>query len=265
MPEGDTVFRTAARLRAALEGQQLTGCDIRVPRYATVDLTGSTVDTVLARGKHLLIRLGENSIHTHLKMEGAWEVYRSPARWRHPAHTARIVLRVPGTEAVGFALGVTELIPVADEEAAIGPLGPDLLGPDWDADLAAANLRRDPDRPIGLALLDQRLLAGIGNVYRCELCFLRGVHPATPVARAGDPAAWVDLAHRLLVANRDRAVRITTGDRRRGRSTWVYERARRPCLRCGTIIRTDTLGGAHPGRPPGDEERMMRWCPGCQR
>lgn len=261
MPEGDTVFQTAARLRAALRGRVLTGCDIRVPRHATVDLSGRRVDAVLSRGKHLLIRVGAHSIHTHLKMEGAWEVYRPPARWRRPAHTARIVLRVDGAEAVGFSLGITEVVPIADEEKAIGPLGPDLLGPDWDAGMAAANLARDPDRPIGSALLDQRLLAGVGNVYRCELCFLRGVHPATPVGRAGDPDAWVDLAHRLLVANRDRPVRVTTGDRRRGRSTWVYERARRPCLRCGTIIRTGTLGGGDSG----DDERMIRWCPGCQR
>lgn len=261
MPEGDTVFQAATRLRAALAGRILTGCDVRVPRYATVDLTGTRVDEVLARGKHLLIRVGETSIHTHLKMEGGWEIYSPPTRWRRPAHTARIVLRVEGAEAVGFALGTTELVPRAAEEAAIGPLGPDLLGPDWDASAAAANLARDPGRPIGLALLDQRLLAGIGNVYRCELCFLRGVHPSTPVGKAGDVDAWVDLAHRLLVANRDRTMRVTTGDRRRGRSTWVYDRARRPCLRCGTIVRTGTLGGADTG----DDERLIRWCPGCQR
>lgn len=259
MPEGDTVYRCAARLHDALAGQVLTGCDIRVPRYATVDLSGRQVDEVLARGKHLLMRVGDVSIHTHLKMEGSWEIYRRPQRWRKPAHTARIVLRTDTVEAVGFSLGITEVIPRSAEGDVVGHLGPDLLGPDWDPAIAVQNLMADPERPVGLALLDQRIMAGIGNVYRCELCFLRGALPETPVGRIADPEAWVDLAHRLLMANRDRSVRITTGDRRRGRTTWVYDRNRRPCLRCSTIIRSGMFGGED------DDERLIRWCPHCQR
>ncbi|MFF0817490.1 DNA-formamidopyrimidine glycosylase family protein [Rhodococcus sp. NPDC003318] len=259
MPEGDTVWQSAGRLRAALAGKTLTLCDIRVPRYATVDLTPGPVDEVISRGKHLLIRVGEHTVHTHLKMEGAWHVYPTGARWRRPAWQARILLGTADCLAVGFQLGIVEVLARADEDHAVGHLGPDLLGPDWDSSRAAANLAADPDRPIGLALLDQRVMAGIGNVYRNELCFLRGVHPATPLADAGQPAAWADLAHRILTANRDRVVRITTGDRRRGRSAWVHSRAGSPCLRCGTLVETGTLGGDTP-----DPERRIFWCPTCQ-
>lgn len=254
MPEGDTVYRTAAALRQALRGKVLTRCDIRVPRYAAVDLAGGVVDEVLARGKHLLIRVGDSTIHSHLKMEGRWEVYRDGQRWRRPAFTARAVLGVEGAEAVGFDLGVLEVLARAAEADAVGHLGPDLLGPDWDPARAAANLSRDPDREIGVALLDQRALAGVGNIYRAELCFLRGVHPATPVRQAGDTERWADLAHRLLSANKDRPVRITTGDRRRGRALWVYGRAGEPCRRCGAPI----VGGVLDGR-------RIFWCPQCQR
>lgn len=253
MPEGDTVYRTATALRRALEGKVLTRCDIRVPRYAAVDLSGQVVDEVLPRGKHLLIRVGASTIHSHLKMEGRWEVYPAGQRWRRPAFTARAVLAAQGVETVGFDLGVLEVLPRGSESEAVGHLGPDLLGPDWDPALAAANLGRDPERGIGVALLDQRALAGVGNIYRAELCFLRGVHPATAVGQAGDLERWARLAHRLLVANTDRPKRITTGDRRRGRELWVYGRAREPCRRCGTLIETAAL-----------DQRLIFWCPHCQ-
>jgi endonuclease-8 len=258
VPEGDTVWQAATRLRAALEGKALTLCDIRVPAFATVDLTPGPVDEVVSRGKHLLIRVGDLSVHTHLKMEGAWHVYPAGARWHRPSWQARILLGTTDAVAVGFQLGVVEVIPREQESAAVGHLGPDLLGADWDEQIAAANLASDPARAVGVALLDQRVMAGVGNVYRNELCFLRGVHPATPVAAAGDPTAWTDLARRLLIANRDRVVRVTTGDRRRGRSTWVYGRAGKPCWRCGTLVESGSLGddAAH--------ERQIFWCPNCQ-
>ncbi|MGW5075697.1 DNA-formamidopyrimidine glycosylase family protein [Rhodococcus sp. NPDC004095] len=259
MPEGDTVWQAASRLRRALVGAPLTVCDIRVPRFATVDLTPGPVDEVLSRGKHLLIRVGEATVHSHLKMEGEWHVYPAGARWRRPAWQARILLGTEDFLAVGFQLGIVEVLARAEEERAVGHLGPDLLGPDWDTGRAAANLGAEPGRPIGVALLDQRVMAGVGNVYRSELCFLRGVHPATPVADAGEPRAWADLAHRLLTANRDRTVRITTGDRRRGRTTWVYGRAGKPCLRCGTLVAAGMLGDGTP-----DRERQIFWCPNCQ-
>ncbi len=169
MPEGDTVYRSATNLNAVLAGRELTRCDIRVPAFATVDLTGETVEAVVPRGKHILMRVGDVSIHSHLKMEGSWHVYRHGSRWRRPAHQARAILETSESVVVGFELGILEVVRREEEETVVGHLGPDLLGPDWNAELALANLRVDPSRPIGLALLDQRLLAGLGNVYRAEL------------------------------------------------------------------------------------------------
>ncbi|MFF1574238.1 DNA-formamidopyrimidine glycosylase family protein [Leifsonia sp. NPDC058292] len=257
MPEGDTVYRTARRLREALEGRILTATDFRVPRYATVDLSGERVDEVVSRGKHLLIRAGDATIHSHLKMEGSWEVYAPEARWRHPAFQARAVLRTENATAVGFLLGLLEVIPRDQEDDAVGYLGPDLLGPDWDAAEAVRRLQAHPEQPIAVALLDQRNLAGIGNEYANELCFLRGMLPTRPVADA-DLTASVDLAHRLLVANRDRSRRVTTGDTRRGRTSWVYGRQGEPCRRCGTRIQRSELGRSEL------EQRVTYFCPRCQ-
>ncbi|MFF1879821.1 DNA-formamidopyrimidine glycosylase family protein [Leifsonia sp. NPDC058230] len=257
MPEGDTVHQTARRLHAALAGRTLVASDFRVPAYATVDLAGERVDEVVSRGKHLLIRVGEVTIHSHLKMEGSWEVYSPGQRWRHPAFQARAVLRTEETSAVGFQLGLLEVLPRDREEEAVGYLGPDLLGEHWDADEAVRRLAAHPDAPVAVALLDQRNLAGIGNVYANELCFLRGMLPTRPVSQA-DLAATVSLAHRLLTANRDRVVRVTTGDTRRGRSTWVYGRRGEPCRRCGTPIHRSELGRVE------GEERVTYYCPNCQ-
>ncbi|MGB3167980.1 MAG: DNA-formamidopyrimidine glycosylase family protein [Rhodococcus sp. (in: high G+C Gram-positive bacteria)] len=256
MPEGDTVYRAANRLRDALEGRVLTGCDIRVPRYATVDFTGRTVGSVASRGKHLLIRVGEFSIHSHLKMEGTWQVYAPGARWRRPAFQARAILSTERAIAVGFELGVLDI--VENEDEVVGYLGPDLLGSDWTAAGAVANLQSDPARPIGLALLDQRNLAGLGNVYRNEICFLRGIDPRTPVEDCGDIGKVVDLAFRTITANKDRSQRVTTGDRRAGRHFWVYGRENKPCRRCGTTIEFGMLGD----NPL--EERQIYYCPYCQ-
>lgn len=147
MPEGDTVWRAANTLRAALEGQQLTVCDIRVPRYATVDFTGETVESVASRGKHLLIRVGGYSIHSHLKMEGTWHVYALGARWRRPAFQARIILNTEKAQAIGFELGVLEIL--ENEDDAVGYLGPDLptrLGPRCRPDQSGVG-PRPTDRP----------------------------------------------------------------------------------------------------------------------
>lgn len=257
MPEGDTVYQTARRLREALAGRVLTATDFRVPKYATVDLSGERVDEVLSRGKHLLMRVGDHTIHSHLKMEGSWEVYRAGERWRHPGFQARAVLRTDEVDAVGFLLGVLEVLPRSREDEAVGHLGPDLLGPDWDAEEAVRRVCAHPEVPIGVALLDQRNLAGLGNVYANELCFLRGMLPTRPVAET-DVAAAVDLGHRLITANRDRPLRVTTGDTRRGRNTWVYGRGGQACRRCGTRIRRTELGRTEL------EERVTYYCPVCQ-
>lgn len=258
MPEGDTVYRAAKQLDQALGGTVLTRCDIRVPAFATVDLTGETVESVISRGKHLLMHVGAYTIHSHLKMEGSWQLYPHGGTWRRPDWQARAILENSEWVAVGFQLGTLEVVPRQAEEEIVGYLGPDLLGPDWDAELALANLRADLDRPIGLALLDQRNLAGLGNVYRNELCFLRGVLPTTPVGAVDDLPRMVTLAKRLIEANKDRAQRTTTG-KLRGDTDWVYGREGRPCLRCGTTVLHGQLG---------DTELQLRdiyWCPHCQR
>jgi len=258
VPEGDTVWRTARRLHAALEGEPLTASDLRVPQHATADLSGRTVQEVTARGKHLLHRVGDDlTLHTHLKMEGSWHLYRPGSRWRRPGHQARVVLRTDPWVAVGFSLGAVDLVRRDQESRLIGHLGPDLLGADWDADEAVRRLRGQPRRPIADALLDQRNVAGIGNLYKCELCFLAGVSPFQSVDQVGDLPGMVARAHTLLEANKYRPVQTTTGDTRRGRGTWVYLRGGQRCRRCGTRIEEADLGD--PGR-----ERQTYWCPHCQ-
>lgn len=257
MPEGDTVYRSANNLRAVLANKVLTGCDIRVPKFATVDLTGNRVHSVESRGKHLLIRVGDFTIHSHLKMEGSWHVYKDGSRWRRPAWQARAILRVEGWTAVGFELGLLEIVATAEEDSIVGYLGPDLLGPDWDAHIALTNLTADPRRAVGLALLDQRVMAGLGNVYRNELCYLRGVLPTREIGTIEQPEKLVALAHRLIDANKDRVDRTTTGTLR-GTTDWVYRREGKPCLRCGTTILRGELGVNEL------QLRDIYWCPHCQ-
>src|ERR1700722_6574932 len=184
MPEGDVVWNTAQRLHAALAGQVLTRSDFRVPRYATVNLAGQTVTEAVSRGKHLLIRTGRGlTVHTHLKMEGAWRI--QPAGAFKDSHRLRVLLANADWLAAGYQLGITEVLPTAREEQVVGHLGPDLLGPDWNAAAAAERLDREPGRPVGEALLDPRNLAGLGTVYMAETLFLRGVDPSRPVGSGG--------------------------------------------------------------------------------
>jgi len=253
MPEGDTVWLTAANLRDGLVGKALTRCDVRVPRFAAADLTGHTVDEVLSRGKHLFIRVGPASIHSHLKMDGSWRI-SADRRVRENDHRVRIILEAGDVQAAGVELGQLEILDRDDDMSAVAHLGPDLLGADWDPETAAANLTADPDRPIAATLLDQRVMAGVGNVYCNELCFVFGLLPTAPVARVTDPVRLVSRAHDMLMANRSRWNRTTTGDRRHGNELWVYGRTGKPCRRCGTLIESDTGG-----------ERVSYWCPRCQR
>jgi endonuclease VIII len=258
VPEGDTVWRTARRLNQALAGQTLTASDIRVPQHATVDLAGHVVQEVVARGKHLLHRIGdETTLHTHLKMEGSWHLYRPQSRWRRPAHQARVVLRTDPWHAVGFDLGAVDVVRRDEEERLVGHLGPDLLGADWDVAEAVRRLQAEPQREVGDALLDQRNLAGIGNMYKSEVCFLTGVHPRSAVADVPDLQRLVTRAQAVLEANRHRAEQTTTGDTRRGMRAWVYLRDGQPCRRCGSRIRMVDQG--EPGRL-----RQTFWCPTCQ-
>ena len=258
MPEGDTVWRTARRLHDALAGRELTKSDVRVPQWATLDLSGVTVDEAVSRGKHLFIRAGEVSLHTHLKMEGAWHVYQPDGRWRRPAHTARVVLETAENQAVGFSLGIVEVLQRDAEDDAMAHLGPDLLGPDWSMDEAVRRVTADPDRPVFLALLDQRNVAGFGNEYVNEICFLHGLHPTRPVREIADVRHVIDRGRRLLHLNKDRYDRSYTGSTRQGETTWVYGRDGRPCRRCGTPIRQGELGDDPTRR------RNTFWCPHCQ-
>lgn len=258
MPEGDTVWRTARALDKALAGSRILGSDFRVPQLAETDLTGQLVHDTVSRGKHLFTRIGDDlTIHSHLKMEGSWHLYRPETRWRRPTHEARVVLLTPRWIAVGFSLGVLELLPRDQEEKAVAHLGPDLLGPDWDLAAAVHRLAADPDRTIGEALLDQRNLAGIGNLYAAEVCFLSGVHPRTPVGRVAALPRLVERARAVLSANRHRSTQSTTGTTRRGQQHWVYRRDGQPCLRCGTVVESAMLG-------PAGRERATYWCPACQ-
>ncbi|GAA4881778.1 DNA-formamidopyrimidine glycosylase family protein [Kitasatospora terrestris] len=257
MPEGDSVYQVAARLHEVLAGRVLTAADLRVPAHATADLAGRLVLETVPRGKHLLTRFdGGLTLHTHLRMDGRWQVFRAGEKWSGgPAFQIRAVLATEQHTAVGYRLPVVELLRTADEPSVVGHLGPDLLGADWDADEALRRLAADPARPLGEALLDQRNLAGIGNVYANELCFLAAVTPWTPVGDLTVLPRLVARAHQLLDFNRMRHGHITTGDLRPGRTHWVYGRARDTCRRCGTRIRT----------APHDRDRPAYWCPHCQK
>lgn len=258
MPEGDSVFLAATRLHAALAGQELTKTDFRVPAFATLDLSGRAMDEVVARGKHLLMRVEDDTtIHTHLKMEGEWHLYRPGERWRGPGWQARLVLETEPWTAVGFRLGVVNVLPTADEERVVGHLGPDLLGDDWDAEVALANLKERSDIAIGAALLDQTVMAGLGNIYKSEVCFLSGLDPWTTVADVPDLRAVVDIAKRVIEANRSTGMQITTGDNRPGGRHWVYGRKGERCRRCRTEIERRA-------EEPGTRERVTYWCPSCQ-
>lgn len=265
MPEGDTVWNTARILDRALANSVIHSSDFRVPALATVDLAKWRVRGCASRGKHLLLRLSGPAdgrlmtLHSHLRMDGAWRVFGAGEAWRgRPAHEIRVVLRTRSVTAVGYHLHDLALVPTQDEDDLVGHLGPDLLGPTgeaggWNPAEAVRRLRAQPERAIAEALLDQRNLAGIGNLYKAEVLFLRGIHPRTPVGDVADLEAVVGLAHRLLLANRGRWTQATTGSLRRGEESYVYGRGGRPCRRCGTRIEHESIG-----------ERVTFWCPACQ-
>jgi endonuclease-8 len=258
MPEGDTVYLTAKRLHQALAGEPVLASDFRLPQLATADVAGSTVLEVVPRGKHLLMRFDDGrTLHTHLRMDGGWQVCPAGGRPRRPAHDVRIVLTNRRGQAIGYRVHDVELLATAEESRLVGHLGPDLLDPAADLAEAVRRLRDQPTREIAPALLDQRNLAGIGNLYKSEVLFLRGLSPWTPIDKAADLDALVGLARRLMHANKDRWDQITTGRNAPGEKTWVFERSGRPCRRCGTAIRS-----AEQGNTP--HQRLTYWCPDCQ-
>ena len=259
MPEGDTVWLAAQRMHAALAEKVLVRSDFRVPQLATTDLSGRRVLEVVPRGKHLLTRIeGGLTLHTHFRMDGSWHLYRPGDRWNGgPAWQVRAVLQNAEWQAVGYRLPVVALLETVDEDRVVGHLGPDVLAEDWDGDEAVRRLCADPRAEIGMALLDQRNLAGLGNLYRTEVLFLRGLTPWTTVEDVPDLAGLVEKGRRLMMANRGHWEQSTTGSLRRGEVHWVFERTGQPCRRCGTRIVTAEQGDA-------PYARLSYWCPRCQ-
>lgn len=261
MPEGDSVFALARRLDGALRDRVLTRGELCVAAHAGDDLSGRTVLAHSTHGKHLLTRLsGGVTLHTHLRMSGSWTI-SSTGRWlpRAVMPDVRVVLRTDGPAAYGVRLPVVELLRTRDEVDVVGHLGPDPLREDWDLDEAVRRVGQDRDRPLVAALLDQRCVAGFGNLWANELCFLRGHNPWTPVG-AVDTRRLLELGARALrhSATVPGAMQVTTGNRRKGETHWVAGRASRPCLRCGTTI----LVRAEVANDP--ERRRTWWCPSCQ-
>lgn len=260
MPEGDTIHRTAAGLRRAVVGRELRR--VEIPRLPPpLPQVGATVDRVEARGKHLLVHTSDPLVvHTHQRMTGSWHLYRPGEAWRRPPPAARVVLAVEDAVAVCFGSPVVEVLDAAAlrRHPTLRRLGPDLCDPSVDLDEIVRRLDRlvPPDQPIGDALLDQRVASGIGNVYRGEVLFLRGLHPATPTGTV-DPATrrrLLDTAGELLRANLGGTARTTVAGRAEG-ALWVYGRAGRPCRRCGTPIVRQRLS---------THARVVDHCPGCQ-
>jgi endonuclease VIII len=282
MPEGDTLHRMAATLHRALAGREVVRFETVLPRLARVDvdhpIVGRTVEEVTAAGKHLLIRLsaaragasvsgsplgGAIVLRTHLRMHGSWHLYRPGARWQRPRSAMRIVLETAEAVAVGFDVPVAEWLPAdgLGRQKDLARMGPDLLAPALDAEEAVRRLRARPDAEIGEALLDQSAIAGAGNVFKSEILFVAGVHPARRVRDLSDEevARIVADARRLLVANVGAGApsgRRTTESWNPGERLFVYGRGGEPCRRCGEAI-AFARQGVH--------ARVTYFCPGCQR
>ena len=274
MPEGDTIFRAARTLHRALAGKTVVRFQTVLTQLERVHIdtpiVGRTIERVESRGKHLLMYFsGDLILRTHMRMNGSWHIYRPGERWRVPARDMRVLVATDDFEAVAFRVPVAEFRSAAalKRDRAIESLGPDLLDPDADLDDAVGRLRARGALPIADALLDQRALAGIGNVYKSESLFVAGVSPFASVASLSDETlgAIVETARAQLKANtRDpleapgatwRGMRRTTrSDRPEGR-LWVYGRAGEPCRRCGTPIVIAKQG---------EDARLTYYCPKCQ-
>lgn len=273
MPEGDTIHRAAATLHAALAGRVVTEFVSRLAQPASVHadtpLTGRTVTGARAMGKHLLIEFsGDLVLRTHMRMSGSWHLYRPGEPWQRSRAGLRLLIGTDAFVAVAFDVPVAELVPARRlaGHPALAALGPDLLSVHFDE---AEALRRLEDRAaveIADALLDQRVVAGIGNVFKSEILFVAGVSPFARVATLtpAERSRVLGTARRLLATNTvpasarrsvDHGLRQTTGRANPAQRHWVYRRAGRPCRRCGTAIRA---------RKQGPDARTTYWCPACQ-
>ena len=256
MPEGDTIFRAARTLNEALAGRAVTRFDSVFPRLTRVDddrgLRGRTIERVEARGKHLLIWFsGDLVLRTHMRMHGSWHIYRPGERWQRPHADMRIVIGTSEYEAVAFGVPVAELTDgrALERDRSVSELGPDILAETFDAAHAARKIVEVPDVTIGDALLDQRNIAGIGNIYKSESLFVAKVDPFARVGELSPDAIAraVDAARALMRASAEGGRPMTR---------WVYGRSGQPCRRCGSRIRS---------RKQGDEARVTYWCERCQR
>ena len=273
MPEGDTIFRAARTLHRALAGKQVVRFESVFPHLTRVHddspLTGRTIDDIRAAGKHVLMRFsGDLILRTHMRMNGSWHIYRPGEKWQRPSRSMRIVVGTADFEAVGFDIPVAEMIKGKDlrRHDELRQLGPDLLAEDFDADEAARRIRARGTAEIADVLLNQRVLAGIGNVYKSEVLFSCGVSPFAVVSSLSDNAidCLVATGRRFLRANvGDNLAAMTTytGFRRTTRRSdpkerlWVYGRAGDPCRKCGTPISI---------RAQGRDARLTYWCEKCQ-
>jgi endonuclease-8 len=272
VPEGDTIFRSAQALHRALMGQPVTRFDSVYPKLSRVaedhPIVGRTVESVSARGKHLLIAFsGDLVLHTHMRMNGSWHLYRPGVRWQRPAREMRVLVATDGIIAVGFNVPIAELLSSRDlaRHPALRALGPDLLGDGFDGAEVLRRMRARVRDAIADVLLDQRVVAGIGNVFKSEILFLAGIEPFTPVAALTDAdlERLIGISRDQLRANvldRSKTLSLAVG-RRTTRSLdpnatlWVYGRSGKRCRRCGAIIQM---------KKTGLDARLTCWCPQCQ-
>jgi len=254
VPEGDTLARTAATMHRWLAGREITAATTRVDDFPAARLVGRHIEAVDAWGKNLLIRLDDDHVvHTHLRMTGSWHVYPAGTAWRRPERQARLTLTCGDRVAVCFNAPVVKLLRPGAESRhpALGNLGPDVLVEPVDLEEVRRRARSGaPGRPLGELLLDQAVVAGIGNIWRCEALFVEGHHPWTPLSAITDEQLddLVGTAGRLMRASV--ASRTGAPDRR-----WVYRRNGRPCSRCRTPVKA---------RRQGEQARTAYWCPTCQ-
>lgn len=264
MPEGDTVWRTAQRLHAALAGRPAGLVDLRWGEVDEAPLTGAVVDEVVPRGKHLLHRFASGwTLHTHLRMEGSWriEAAGSPAAARSLRRPdLRAAIGNDEWTTLGLRLGELDVVPHAEEHRLVGHLGPDVLGADWEPEVVARRLGEQPAGvSIAAALLDQRVLAGVGTFWASEALFAQRLHPWRAAAdlTPDERAVLVTRVHELMDRGKEHAVQSSTGVLRSDRRSWVHGRSGRPCRRCGSTVRVAPLGRA-------GLDRVFFSCPTCQ-
>jgi endonuclease-8 len=274
MPEGDTIFRAARTLNRALAGQVVTKFETQLPQLSRVDedapIAGRTVESVDASGKWIHMKFsGDLTLLTHMLMSGSWHIYRPGEAWQRGRQQMRVAVYTANFVAVAFQVPIAEFHTAATlrRHRSVVRLGPDVLGVEFDTEAAAARIASRPELEVGVALLTQSIVAGLGNVFKSEVCFASGVNPFRLVGSltADELSALMTNARRFMLANvsdgsGDQIVTYTGFRRTTGRSDpserlWVYGRRGDPCRRCGSAIES---------RKQGLDARVTFWCPQCQ-